>query len=101
MSIAKSIGCSIDVKKIDKSYLTSDDKGRTWLRLRLVNTPDSQYESDYMVVQDLPKEEREDGKKGAILGNGKAWGPGEGAMAKREGQAVSQTKPIGEDDLPF
>jgi len=101
MSIAKSIGCSIDVTKIDKSYIVTDDKGRKWLRLRLVNTPDSQYQSDYMVVQDLPKEDREAGKQGAILGNGKAWGPGEGAMAKREGEAVSQTKPVGEDDLPF
>jgi len=101
MSIAKAIGGSIDVTKIDKEHITTDEKGRKWLRIRLVNTPESKYQSDYMIVQDLPKELREQGHQGAILGNGRAWGPGEGAMAVREGEAVSQTKPIGEDDLPF
>ena len=101
MSIAKSIGGSIDVTKIDKAHITADEKGRKWLRLRLINTPESNYESDYMIVQDIPKELRDEGQKGAILGNGKAWGPGEGAMARRNGEAASQTKPIGEDDLPF
>ena len=41
------------------------------LDMVLIETPQSKYDQDYMIVQDSSKEDRDAGKKGAILGNGK------------------------------
>ena len=61
----------IDVTKIEKDRLYVGKKG-TYLNCVLVETPDSEY-SDYMIVQETTKEEREAGKKGTIIGNGKIF----------------------------
>ena len=63
------ISISIDVKKIEKQRLFDGKKG-TYLDMVLIPTPNSEY-GDYMVVQSVSKEEREQGVKGPILGNGK------------------------------
>lgn len=63
------IEIKIDVKKIDKSRLYKGKQG-TYLTAVLIPTPDGKY-GDYMVVEGISKEEREAGKKGTILGNGK------------------------------
>lgn len=69
------ISASIDVTKIDKSKLrTKGDKA--FLELVLIETPNSKYDQDYMIVQGLSKEDRATGKKGAILGNAKIFGRG-------------------------
>lgn len=69
------ISARIDVTKIDKSKLYKGAKG-TYLDITLLenrNGPD-QYGNAYMVVQDLGKDARQKGEKGAILGNGKIRG---------------------------
>ena len=63
------ITIKIDVSKIDKSRLYKGNKG-TYLSAVLIPTPNGQY-GDYMIVEEVTKEEREAGKKGTILGNGK------------------------------
>jgi len=63
------ISLKIDVDKIDKSRLFQGKKG-TYLNCVLVETPNSEY-GDYMIVEDISFEERQAGKKGTILGNGK------------------------------
>jgi len=63
------ISLKIDVNKIDKSRLFQGKKG-TYLNCVLVETPNSEY-GDYMIVEDISFEERQAGKKGTILGNGK------------------------------
>ena len=63
------IEIKIDVQKIDKSRLYKGKQG-TYLTAVLIPTPDGKY-GDYMVVEGIRKEEREAGKKGTILGNGK------------------------------
>lgn len=63
----------IDVTKIDKSKLFAGAKGK-YLDVVLIETPQSQYGDDYMVVQGVSKEDREKGIKGAILGNAKILG---------------------------
>jgi hypothetical protein len=59
------------------------------LDLVLIETPNSKYDNDYMVVQGTTKEEREKGVKGAILGNGKIieskGNRGNGKPATKEG----------------
>jgi hypothetical protein len=75
------ITAKLDVLKIDKTKLFKGEKG-TYLDIVLIESPNSAYGDDYMVVQSVTKEEREAGVKGAILGN-----------AKIRGQKPSQAKP--------
>ena len=63
------INLKIDVSKIDKSRLFQGKKG-TYLDAVLIETPNSQY-AEYMIVESITKEEREAGKKGTIIGDGK------------------------------
>jgi len=63
------ISLKIDVTKIDKSRLFVGKKG-TYLNAVLIETPNSEH-SDYVIVEDISYEERQSGKKGTILGNGK------------------------------
>jgi len=65
----------IDVTKIDKSALYKGAKG-TYLDVTLLDNRDgtNQYGNDGMIVQDIGKERREAGEKGAILGNWKHVG---------------------------
>ena len=69
------IKIKIDVSKIDKTALYKGAKG-TYLNLVIWENRDGedQYGNHYRVDQDLPKEMRDAGKKGAILGNGKNFG---------------------------
>lgn len=63
---------SIDVTKIDKAALYKGTKG-TYLNLTLMDNRDGedQYGNHGFIVQDIGKERREAGEKGAILGNWK------------------------------
>jgi len=63
------IRCKINVSKIDKSALFEGEKGK-YLDCALIETPDGKY-GDWMIAQDLPRERRDAGEKGPILGNGK------------------------------
>lgn len=99
-TIPKNISFSVDLTKIDKSLIQTDEKGRKWLRMRMVNTPDSQYGKDYMVTHDVPKEIRETGRQFPILGNAVAYDTTEGRKAT-DPQSVTASAPSGDDDLPF
>lgn len=94
------IKIQIDVSKVDKSRLYKGAKG-TYLNAVLIPTPDSQY-GDYMIIEEVTREERDAGKKGTILGNGK-----EVKARKAEPPASdfsSPPPPIDEqteDELPF
>jgi hypothetical protein len=63
------ISLKIDVTKITKDKLFKGEKG-TYLNAVLIETPNSEY-SDYMIVEDTTKEERDNDVKGTILGNAK------------------------------
>ena len=85
----------IDVTKINKDRLYVGKKG-TYLNCILVETPDSEY-GDYMVVESISIEERQAGKMGAILGNGKIRGKGNVEATPQS----DEPKAEGSDDLPF
>ena len=55
--------------------------------LYLYPTPDDQYGNDFRVTQDVSKEAREAGVRGAILGNAKFAGQ------KPQGEHISRPKP--------
>ena len=89
------IVAKIDVNKIEKHRLYKGEKG-TYLNVVLIETPESPYD-DFMIVQEIPKEERKAGNQGVILGNArilaKKVGPGEGE--------ASQLTEEEQNDLPF
>jgi len=62
----------IDVTKIDKTALFKGAKG-TYLDLTLMDNRDGrdQYDNDGFIIQDIGKERRDAGEKGAIIGNWK------------------------------
>jgi len=68
------IRCKIDVLKIDKARLFVGAKGK-YLDITLLPTKDpsgvDKFGNTHMVIQDVSKDEREQGVKGAILGNAK------------------------------
>lgn len=68
--MANIIRLKIDVTKIDKQRLFKGQKG-VYLDAALIPSRDSQYGDTHMIVQDVTKEEREQGIKGNILGNGR------------------------------
>ena len=87
---------SIDVSKIDKSKLYRGKKG-TYLNCAVLLRETDQYGNDGMIVQDVSKEEREQGIKGAILGNGK-WA---GQQQRPTGQEVAAAIDDDDDEIPF
>lgn len=65
------IRLSINVSKITKDRLYKGAKG-TYLSCTILekDEPD-QYDNTHMVIEDVTKEERSQGVKGVIIGNGK------------------------------
>ena len=103
------IGLKINVSNIDKNRLFKGEKG-TYLDITLLENregPDK-YGNDFIVVQDVTKEEREKGVKGPILGNGKfrtgkpaAAAPARGpAPAPSAAPAFKKDEPD-DDSIPF
>jgi hypothetical protein len=85
MTEASPIICKINVTKIDKARLFKGEKG-TYLDIALVPTSNSTYGDDFMVVQSVTKEEREQGKNGNIIGNAR--------FVKKSGKTKAPTPAI-------
>ena len=104
----------IDVSKIDKDKLFKGAKG-TYLDAQVfINlSEEDQYGNSGMITQQVSKEERGRGEKGAILGNCKIFWRDQGQPSQSLGnsQPVSvqaQPEPVGgkyndpfSDDIPF
>ncbi len=74
------IRAKLDVTKIDKSLIFVGEKGK-YIDITLIETPNDKFGNDFMVVQDVGKEKRAAGVKGAILGNAKIIGGNRAAPA--------------------
>lgn len=97
------IKAKIDVKKILKEYLFTGKSG-VYLDITLLPSDGDRFGNDYMIVQDIPKEKRELGEKGPILGNGKIWGKPQGGKASAApAQAKEEAWPTdtATEDCPF
>lgn len=98
------ITAKINVSAIDKAKLFKGAKG-TYLDIVLIDTPNGQY-GDYMIVQGSTKEEREAGKKGAILGNAKIL-QSRGEAPRQQSRPAPPAAPVAgdgppeSDDVPF
>ena len=75
MSRKIGVNLSIDVKSIDKARLVAHQNGKTYLNMTAFIDPDSpgQFGDHGMIKQDVSKEEKAGGVKGAILGNAKVF----------------------------
>lgn len=91
----------IDVTKIDKGKLFPGKKG-TYLDIVLIDTPDNDY-GDFMIVQSVTQEERQAGKRGAILGNAKMIHSGQSRRPDSNTAPKPQPsqQPSDSDDVPF
>lgn len=85
------IAINIDVTKIDKTALYDGKKGK-YLSLTLRENKDGRdkYGNDGFVTQDIGKERRAKGERGAILGNYKTIGgligePSQHQQSKQDG----------------
>lgn len=83
------ITASIAVNKIDKSKFFIKKNGDKMLDIVLIETPNSKYDTDYMVCQSQTKEERAKKQKSVILGNARIvqskGNQSSGGQAKTEG----------------
>lgn len=100
------IRIKIDVTKLDKSAFFHGKNGAIYADLVLWETPDDKYQNDYRVTQDLPRERRDAGEKGEIVGNGKVFGntaskPQQKAPPPQRKPAVDPDLDAAEDDIPF
>jgi len=94
------ITIKINVKKIDKTKLFPGKDGALYLDIILIDK--EAYGNHYMAIQQIPKEERDAGKKGNILGNGKIIGgsrPNGGDTFASDGPSSGSS--VNTDDLPF
>lgn len=98
------IELQIDMDKVNNTYLFKGKKG-TYLNVILIDTPNSQFGHDYMIVQSVPKEVRDKDNtiKGNILGNAKNR-----IIQKYNTDTVSETNTITTltkeeftDEIPF
>lgn len=89
----KILRLKIDVTKIDKARLFKGERG-TYLDCTLLyNATTDTYGNNGMITQDVSKEDREAGIKGAILGNAKEF--------KQGSSNATTTQAKKEDPLPF
>jgi len=97
------VSFKIDVTKIDKARLYKGSKG-TYLDATAFISLDEldQYGNSGMVTQDVTKEERDAGTKGAILGNVKVfWNDNVPAAPKAAQNAAEAFDSFDDEALPF
>ena len=83
----------IDVMKIDKAHLY---KGETtkWLDFAVWESTNEKHGNSHFLTQDVSKEAREAGAKGAIIGNLKPVEGGGGAAAEKDGEDAADSMPF-------
>ena len=97
------ISLKIKTGAIDKARLYVGKTGEHYLDVMLIETPNSKYHDDYVVVQAVSKEERLQGVKGNILGNAKIVGqkPAPAAAANPAPATEAPRAQTEPDDVPF
>jgi hypothetical protein len=86
--------------EITNAKLFAGKNGARYLDLTLWETPGGQY-GDWRITQDLGKEARASGEKGAILGNGTNRGTGQTSAPPKRPSAPPPREEIDPDSVPF
>lgn len=98
------IAVKINVKALLKEHFFQGKGGKLYADLILIPTPTSAYNDSHMVCQSLPKELRDQGQKGPIVGNAKILKSGGGKPQQRSTPPAEQRPPAQEgtdEDVPF
>jgi hypothetical protein len=101
------VSFKIDVTKIDKARLYVGQKGKYLDATVFIDLDElDQYGNSGMITQDVSKEERQAGTKGAILGDSKVFWRDEGQAPQARAPVTSKTAPLPpvddfDDDMPF
>lgn len=96
------IAIKIDCTKITKSRLFQGKNGAKYLdALAMELDEPDQYGNQWRIVEAVSKEERQAGKRGPILGNGKNIGGAKRQETKPAGPAQQDGPPPTDDDVPF
>mgnify|MGYP003111730643 FL=1 len=95
------LALKIDVTKIDKSRLFQGQKG-TYLDATIFVELDQldQFGNSGMITQDVSKEEKAQGIKGNILGNGKVFWVENGQAPQQQGQQQYSQAPQQQQQAP-
>jgi len=98
--MAKPITIRIDVEKILKEHLYEGKNGAKYLNLAIFENRDGadKYGNTHYVVQDLPKEARDRGEKGPILGNAKIETGRSSPEPRQERKVSNGGRPYAESD---
>ena len=104
--MSKIIKLKIDVTKIDKSALFKGAKSIYLDATIFLNDDVDKYGNHGMIVQDISKERRDAGEKGAILGNGKVFRDNPPAQAQSHQKPVHPQNQmpasnLHDDEIPF
>lgn len=92
----------LDVIKIRKELLFPGKNGAKYLDIALIESVDDAYGNDFMIVQSLPQSERDAGKRGPILGNGKfIKGNPKSQRHNHHEEREAQPEEPSDDDQPF
>ena len=95
------VALKIDVSKIDKDRLFKGAKGTYLDAVAFIDTEqESQYGDHGMITQSVSKEERDQGVKGPILGNGKIIWREDGASASAPARQSAHSDDM-DSDIPF
>lgn len=100
------VNLKIDVTNIDKNLLVRGQKG-TYLDATVFINPDEadQYGNHGMITQEVGKEKRDAGDRGAILGNAKVfWSDSQQAKSQSGTDKPQKGQPGFDDlsdDIPF
>ena len=95
------INLKIDVSKIDKARLFQGKRGTYLDAVAFVDLDtQDQYGNNGMITQGVSKEEKEQGVKGAILGNSKVFWREGGQQAQSQQAAPPPQDPL-DSDIPF
>lgn len=96
------IAIKIDCAKITKSRLFPGKNGAKYLdALAMELDEPDQYGNHWRIVESVSKEERQAGKRGPIIGNGKNIGGAKRQEAKQAQPATQDGPPPSDDDCPF
>ena len=99
------VALKIDVSKIDKERLFKGNKGTYLDATAFIDLDEfDQYGYSGMITQDVTKEEKDSGVKGAILGNSKVFWSDSGSEtgnSQPTQSAPSQGYDNFDSDLPF
>ena len=98
------VAIKLDVSKIDKARLFKGAKGMYLDATAFIDLDElDQYGNSGMITQDVTKEEKDSGTKGAILGNSKVFwrDGGQQAAPQAAPQAASSSFEDFSGDIPF